>query len=69
MKTTDLTLGLRWGARNTNPCTHDETISVRSAGIERVLCNSCGHVSFRYVGKLTRTPNRASATRASHRIN
>ncbi|MFQ5522856.1 MAG: hypothetical protein ACE5F5_04685 [Acidimicrobiia bacterium] len=69
MKNIDLTLGKRWSAKSVDPCPHDETISVRSAGMERVLCNSCGHVSFRYVGQLTRTPDREFTTRSSRRIN
>jgi NAD-dependent SIR2 family protein deacetylase len=28
-------------------CAHDKTITVRNAGIERNVCESCGHVSFR----------------------
>jgi hypothetical protein len=24
--------------------------------MERVICHSCGHLSFRYVGELTRQP-------------
>jgi len=36
------------GIRKTDPakCSHTETIAVTSAGIERIVCESCGHVSF-----------------------
>jgi hypothetical protein len=68
MKTIDLSLGTRWGGKKTDSCPHPDTISVRSAGVERVICNACGHVSFSYVGELTRTPGVSFAARAARRI-
>lgn len=29
-------------------CTHESTISVVSSGAERVVCEDCGDVTFRY---------------------
>lgn len=31
-------------------CTHSKTIIVRSAGMERIVCQGCGHVSFSFDG-------------------
>jgi hypothetical protein len=29
-------------------CKHETVIVVRSAGIERMVCESCGHISFSF---------------------
>lgn len=36
------------GMRKPDPakCSHTETLAVMSAGIERIVCEACGHVSF-----------------------
>jgi hypothetical protein len=34
----------------TNKCTHRQTVIVRSSGMERIVCESCGHVSFSFDG-------------------
>jgi hypothetical protein len=31
-------------------CRHEKTIVVRSSGMERIVCESCGHVSFSFDG-------------------
>jgi len=40
-------------------CPHRATVSVQSAGIERVVCESCGHVSVHFLtglaGEVDRT--------------
>ncbi len=30
-------------------CTHSETVAIISAGIERIVCESCGNVSFMFL--------------------
>ncbi len=46
-------------------CTHEVTVTVISNGLERVICEQCGHISIRYEsmisGDLTRSqfPRRA----------
>lgn len=30
------------------PCRHDKVMVVRTAGMERMVCESCGHVSFSF---------------------
>lgn len=46
-------------------CIHDETVNVISDGLERVICERCGHVTIRYEsmisGDVTRSqfPRRA----------
>jgi hypothetical protein len=46
-------------------CEHPQTISVRTAGIERVVCESCGHVSFSMVDDLIGSPSRDQFERAT----
>ena len=31
-------------------CKHERTIVVRSTGMERIVCESCGHISFAFDG-------------------
>jgi ribosomal protein S27E len=31
-----------------NRCEHDQVIAVHSAGLTRVICEDCGHISFRF---------------------
>lgn len=30
------------------PCKHEKVMVVRTAGMERIVCESCGHVSFSF---------------------
>jgi hypothetical protein len=30
------------------PCEHERVMVLRSAGLERVVCENCGHVSFSF---------------------
>lgn len=52
--TTDAVLAVNWEAiiSRTHPrsrdCSHKLTVSVISDGLERVICEECGHVSIRY---------------------
>lgn len=34
--------------RSPSRCKHPNTIVVRSVGMERVVCESCGHLSFAF---------------------
>lgn len=34
--------------RRVAECTHQTTVTVISEGLERVICEECGNVSFRY---------------------
>ena len=36
-------------SRRITECGHPSTISTITAGLERVVCESCGHVSVRYI--------------------
>jgi hypothetical protein len=35
-------------SRQVDECLHTETISTTTAGLERIVCEACGHLSFRY---------------------
>jgi hypothetical protein len=30
------------------PCRHEKAMVVRAAGMERIVCESCGHISFSF---------------------
>ena len=34
-------------------CVHTDTVIVRSTGIERAMCETCGHLSIRFVSEPT----------------
>lgn len=34
-------------------CRHEPTVTVRNSGIERTVCEQCGHVSIRALDELT----------------
>jgi hypothetical protein len=35
-------------SRQAAECLHTETISTTTAGLERIVCEACGHLSFRF---------------------
>ena len=37
------------GRRGRANCKHSETIAITSAGIERIVCDACGNVSFMFL--------------------
>jgi hypothetical protein len=39
-------------------CEHTSSVTVRNAGIERTVCETCGHVSFRASEGLSGTVDR-----------
>jgi hypothetical protein len=42
-----MNLRARLHNRRQRRCTHQQNVSVMSAGFERIVCESCGHVSVR----------------------
>lgn len=44
----DITKQLQLRIRKQDPCQHASNISVLAGGIERHICESCGHVSFKF---------------------
>lgn len=45
--------------RNPETCSHAETITVNTVGLQRAICETCGHVSIRSIddiyGQVSRT--------------
>lgn len=41
-------IGAGLAARKHKTCSHVSTIIINSAGLEREICESCGHVSFAF---------------------
>lgn len=39
--------------RDRRECFHDEIVTVVSTGLERMICEGCGHLSFRYPAELS----------------
>jgi hypothetical protein len=48
-------------------CEHEKTVTIRNAGIERTVCESCGHVGIRGLDGLTGTARRSQFNRESER--
>ncbi|MFZ0012704.1 MAG: hypothetical protein WAL25_01195 [Acidimicrobiia bacterium] len=48
-------------------CEHEKTVTVRNAGIERAVCETCGHVSFRGMDGVAGTASRNQFERESER--
>ncbi len=48
-------------------CSHPNTVTVRNSGIERTVCETCGHVSFRPLDGLSGTTDRRRFERAVER--
>jgi len=46
-------LGRLSKSRDRHACLHTANLTVVSAGLERVICEACGHLSFRYLAELT----------------
>lgn len=47
-----LEMALRPRARS-GPCAHDTMLSVTAAGVERSICETCGHISVTFVTQLS----------------
>jgi hypothetical protein len=43
-----MNIGAGLATRKQKTCTHVSTMTINSAGIERDICEKCGHVSFRF---------------------
>lgn len=48
-------------------CEHLDTVTVRNNGIERTVCETCGHVSFKGLESLSGTASRSQFERESER--
>lgn len=46
-------LGSRYWNREAPQCLHQEIVTVVTAGLERVICDNCGLLSFRYPAELS----------------
>ncbi len=57
-------LSRKWRQRR---CSHRVTVSVRSTGVERVVCEECGHVSVHFLSDLDGEVERTSFARPSDR--
>jgi len=44
-------------------CAHHQTVTVRAAGMERTVCEKCGHISFSFTADLTEEIERGRFSR------
>ncbi len=49
-------------------CDHIHAVTIRNGGIERTVCESCGHVSFRGLEGLSGTASRDQFMREAERF-
>lgn len=56
------------GRHHHSGCQHPQTLDVRAAGVERSVCQDCGHVSFRDVVELSSTIDRTMFARPVDRV-
>ncbi len=49
---------------NHNKCRHRDVITIRAAGTVRVVCEKCGHISFRFESDLSEEIERDRFARA-----
>lgn len=56
------------GSRARQECLHDANVTVVSIGWERVICEGCGHLSFRYLAEVHSTVDRSRFTRDVDRL-
>jgi hypothetical protein len=54
--------------RPARDCGHVKTVTVRNAGIERTVCELCGHVSFRASEGLSGSADRSQFEREIERV-
>ncbi len=56
------------GSRARPECLHNANVTVVSIGWERVICEGCGHLSFRYLAELDSTVDRSRFVRDVDRL-
>lgn len=49
-------------------CEHPNTVTVRNSGIERTVCEACGHMSFRGLDGLSGKARRSQFERDVERV-
>jgi hypothetical protein len=54
--------------RRQGKCAHRSTVSVQSSGVERVVCETCGHVSVHFVADLAGEVERDRFARPVERV-
>lgn len=61
-------LGKLTRSRDRQECLHTFNMTVVSAGLERVICEACGHLSFRYLATLSGKVDRSRFEREVDRL-
>lgn len=56
------------GRATLEPCTHPDALVVSTSGLDRILCETCGHVSFKYERAMSPHVSRAQFARPVDRI-
>jgi len=63
-----LTQWMLGGSRARQECLHNANVTVVSTGWERVICEGCGHLSFRYLAELDGKVDRSRFVRGVDRL-
>lgn len=63
-----LTQQMLGGSRARQECLHNANVTVVSTGWERVICEGCGHLSFRYLAELNAKVDRSAFVRDVDRL-
>ena len=58
----------RWIKPDPDVCSHKSTVSVRSAGMERTVCETCGHLSFVFLDDVPESIDRGNFSRRTDRL-
>jgi hypothetical protein len=58
----------RWGRPDRLRCEHSQRVTIRGGGVERAVCESCGHVSINAPQGLSGRVDRAKFRRVVDRI-
>jgi hypothetical protein len=61
-------LGALITSRDRQECLHDEIVIVVSTGLERMICEGCGHLSFRCLAELSGKIDRSRFVREVDRL-
>ncbi|MFO7549250.1 MAG: hypothetical protein R6X29_10345 [Acidimicrobiia bacterium] len=58
---------MSWIPEDNRRCPHTESSIDHAAGIERAVCRSCGHVTFRFAADASRAAERTKFSRPADR--
>jgi len=61
-------VGAKWVRQTAKDCPHTETLITATAGVERIVCETCGHLSFSFPEVLSGPVHRRWFARPADRV-